>query len=160
MSTTAARTRTLAAFLKRLGGLDLQSFRGRLILQKTVYLLQAFGFYLGYRYNWYLYGPYSPDLTKDAFSIVESFGEAKPVAFTDPSLEQRFQAFVKFLGSKKADAEWLELVASIHFLSKLYPDWSHTQVLEKVKKKQPYFTAQRAEEALSYLRGHTLISQA
>src|SRR5437762_1233304 len=47
----------------------LNSFDDRLILQKSVYLAQAAGIQLGYHFQWYLRGPYSPMLTKDAFAI-------------------------------------------------------------------------------------------
>src|SRR5438445_12999592 len=50
--------------------LDVTTFRDRLILQKTLYLLQNAGVHLGYRFRWYLRGPYSPDMTAGAFGIV------------------------------------------------------------------------------------------
>ena len=39
------------------------SFDDRLICQKKIYLLQSLGTNLGYTYNWYVRGPYSPALT-------------------------------------------------------------------------------------------------
>ena len=49
--------------------LDLADFNRRLVLQKTVYLVQAAKVDLGYTFRWYLRGPYSPGLTRDAFSL-------------------------------------------------------------------------------------------
>jgi len=49
--------------------LDLSSFDQRLILQKTIYLVQAANVDLGYSFHWYLRGPYSPALTRDAFGV-------------------------------------------------------------------------------------------
>src|SRR6266446_6722845 len=49
--------------------LRLDLFDDRMALQKTIYLCQQAGVHLGYRYNWYLRGPYSPDLTRDAFEL-------------------------------------------------------------------------------------------
>jgi len=49
--------------------LDLSSFDRRLALQKLVYLFQQAGVHLGYSYNWYLRGPYSPALTEEAFNL-------------------------------------------------------------------------------------------
>ena len=40
-----------------------ESFDDRLICQKKIYLLQSLGTNLGYTYNWYVRGPYSPALT-------------------------------------------------------------------------------------------------
>lgn len=48
----------------------LSSFDDSLILQKAVYLAQAAGVDLGYFFHWYLRGPYSSALTRDAFSMV------------------------------------------------------------------------------------------
>jgi len=45
--------------------LDLRKFDHRVILQKTIFLLQMKGMDMGYRYGMYLRGPYSPDLTRD-----------------------------------------------------------------------------------------------
>ena len=48
----------------------LDSFADRLTVQKSVYLAQAAGVQLGYQFHWYLRGPYSPTLTRDAFGVV------------------------------------------------------------------------------------------
>src|SRR5262249_50155808 len=53
----------------------LNIFSDRLILQKAVYLAQAAGVQLGYSYNWYLRGPYSPALTRDAFAVVAELNQ-------------------------------------------------------------------------------------
>ena len=50
--------------------LSVDTFDDRLILQKAVYLLQSAGIRMGYRFRWYLKGPYSPDMTADAFALV------------------------------------------------------------------------------------------
>jgi hypothetical protein len=42
-------------------------FVERLVIQKSVCVLQFAGVNLGYRFHWYLHGPYSTDLTSDAF---------------------------------------------------------------------------------------------
>ena len=46
-------------------------FDERLICQKKVYLLQSLGTNLGYTYNWYVRGPYSPALTTYVYSNLE-----------------------------------------------------------------------------------------
>lgn len=53
--------------------INLGEFRSRLILQKFVYLMQEFGFDLGYPFGWYIRGPYSPSLADDAFRHLEVF---------------------------------------------------------------------------------------
>jgi len=47
---------------------DLEDFGSRLRVQKVVYLMKATGSGLPYDFNWYLRGPYSPDLARDLFA--------------------------------------------------------------------------------------------
>lgn len=47
----------------------LTNFDDRLIIQKAVSIIQAAGVNLGYDFHWYLRGPYSPALTRDAFDV-------------------------------------------------------------------------------------------
>src|SRR5205809_136660 len=62
----------LKLFLEELGvspGIDTLDDRKR--VQKAVYLGQRAGVDLGYRFGWYLLGPYSPALTRDYYSLAE-----------------------------------------------------------------------------------------
>jgi uncharacterized protein YwgA len=159
---TAALSRralVLGGLLRRVGNFNMmRSFRDRLIFQKTTYLLQAFGVYLGYGFSWYIYGPYSPSLTKDGFSILPVYPSIAPFHFSSPEAEQRFEKFVSFLGSHKNDAIWLEAVASVHSLRKLYPNLSQDEIVGRVATKQPYFSRRDAELAWSSLRSASLIA--
>lgn len=132
-----ARQSTLGGVLARIGKFSLDSFQDRLKLQKTVYLLQAFGIFLGYNFNWYLYGPYSPGLTRDAFDMAPGLAEFKPLRFSDLEVEQRFDQFLRFIFEKKHTPEWLELVASIHMLRQMYPERSKEEIFERMAIKQP-----------------------
>lgn len=145
----------MVAIVRRVSEIDLSRFADRLILQKTVYFLQLFGFFLGYRFSWYLYGPYSPDLTKDAFAV--EFDSVELAAFSDTTAEQRFDTFLRFLGTKKRDPAWLEALASLHCLAQLYPTWSEQQVRDLVLKKQPYFTEELVTAALQHLKAARLV---
>src|SRR5207253_2671703 len=97
------------ALLRYLNVFDSSSFTGRLIIQKTVYLLQVFGFALGYRFSWYIYGPYSPDLTRD---VMETGAGAEPLAFNKLRLTEQannrlkeFRAFVDPVGGDPLQLE-------------------------------------------------------
>ena len=48
-----------------------ENFDDRLICQKKIYLLQSLGTDLGYTYNWYVRGPYSPSLTNYIYNNLE-----------------------------------------------------------------------------------------
>lgn len=129
----------LNGLLNRMGNFDpfqyQNDFDKRLILQKAIYLLQAFGLNIGYRYSWYLRGPYCPDLTKVAYSVANDYDPHAFSKFCDAQDEERFCEFLRFLGDKKDDQEWMEVTASIHFLAKLYGEQNEQLVFDKIHKK-------------------------
>lgn len=97
------------------------SFPDRLILQKAVYLAQAAGVDLGYHYNWYLRGPYSPALTRDAFAIAAEIGEGVDDSHgcnLDPVSTGRLgqlRELIERIPQQDLPAK-LELLASVRFL--------------------------------------------
>lgn len=114
----------LALVLSALGvPLNLDSFNKRLTVQKKVYLTQLMGVDLGFRFGWYLRGPYSTGLTETAFALIDdiSTGDRE---FDKYSLHTETARKVKkantlctppdnFQGS---DEDWIELLASLHYL--------------------------------------------
>lgn len=95
------------------------TFASRLVLQKVMYLAQEHGFRLGYHFSWYLRGPYSRQLTADAFAVVSAVDsradESKQWTLDEGS--QRVLAKVTALWKDRGlSAAWLELLASVHFL--------------------------------------------
>ncbi len=128
--------------------------------QKTVYFLQVFGFYLGYRFSWYLYGPYSPALTKDGFELRGFIDKMSEAGFPETEPEQKFQEFLRFIQPFKDNPRELELLASLHFLHTLEPKPTRQQIIERVKAKQWYFSSAKAEAAWTYLRKFNLVGPA
>lgn len=87
------------------------SFDDRLVLQKVVYLMQRKGFQIGYSYRWYLRGPYSSELTKDAFAVVDWPEIATGRVLTGPANEFIDKIVEPPEGISEVD--WLELVATV-----------------------------------------------
>lgn len=101
--------------------LYLEYFNERLIIQKAVYLAQAAGIQLGYYYRWYLRGPYSPTLTRDAFALKAELQEGDDPSerwkLDDESLKVAKRVARLIPAGDSADvAHKLELMASAHFL--------------------------------------------
>ena len=100
---------------------QIRTFRDRLIMQKAVYLAQAAGVNLGYYYQWYLYGPYSPSLTRDEYAIAADISagldESEGWNLDDIS-SQRLERIRDIFAEPDRDklAQKLELLASVHFL--------------------------------------------
>jgi uncharacterized protein YwgA len=149
----------LGSIIKRIDNFDMDTFKGRLILQKRVYFLQTFGVYLGYNFSWYIYGPYSSELADDGYKLTACYKDIPQAVFANAEIEKGFEAFLSFLGDKKNDAEWLELLASIHFLKRLYTKESKTQILERVRKKQEYFNEKMCENGWMFLVKQGLIKE-
>ena len=115
---------------------DMASFSNRLRLQKIVYLLQeAAGINLGYAFSLYSYGPYSAELTKDAFQITD-FDKVDKVGFEKPEVENKFKSFLRKLGNRKNDDNWLEIATSIHLIKKLYPSKTKVEIISIIENKR------------------------
>lgn len=137
-----------------LGDLSISDLPSRKILQKKTYLLQLTGIDLGYRYNWYLYGPYCPALASDTFALRDEARYDKE--FENYELNCRT---IEKLGLLKdiaklpqssgiAEPEWLELLASLHYLKHIayWPrknDPQFEEVFEKLKESKPHFKDKR-----------------
>lgn len=97
----------------------------RVTLQKAIYLAQAAGVPLRYRYNWYVMGPYSPDLTRDYYALHEQPQEdletGRSMALREPfasTIERLSPAMGVPSDVQLNQSEWLELLASVHYLRK------------------------------------------
>jgi hypothetical protein len=113
----------LKLFLDALGvPFKIDKVEARKTIQKAVYLGQETGADMGYRFNWYRMGPYSPALTRDYFKLDEAIKAGVPVGDRrlHPALVDRLgslaEVFKKPRGFSRSQADWLELLASLHFL--------------------------------------------
>ncbi len=106
----------VVAFLSRITTPSLAQFDDRLKVQKLVYLAEEMGADFGFTFGWYAKGPYSPSLTRSVFSIANEDGsfniEPRKLSQSDKLLLEKM---VSFLGKKKDDVSYLELVASVWY---------------------------------------------
>ncbi|MDQ3692301.1 MAG: hypothetical protein M3464_01560 [Chloroflexota bacterium] len=96
------------------------------MIQKAIYLAQLSGVDLGYRFGWYLKGPYSQDLTRDYFRLSEANAletSNEQGANLREDVENRLLQVKPLLNIPDDVAlpqeDWLELVASLHYLRKV-----------------------------------------
>lgn len=139
----------LALYLQELGvSENIDNKANRLKLQKAVYLGQAAGVNLGYRYSWYLNGPYSTDLTRDYYKLAEHLQAGEQIApyvLRDDfkaSLEPVRQlmnlpaSFTPTPDIGNPQASWLELLASLDYSRRILR-MSEAASAEYVSKEKP-----------------------
>lgn len=122
----------LNSYLTELGVAPrIKTLNDRIRVQKGIYLAQAAGADLGYDYNWYLHGPYSPELANDYYKLSEAIFMNKIPPATEqspttngPKLKDSYVTTLRSLAAiisppqdfDRTQEDWLELVSSLHFL--------------------------------------------
>lgn len=129
-----------------------QYFQDRLLIQKATYLAQQAGLNLGYRYNWYLKGPYSPGLTRDAFALAENPDIGGTFKLADSVAERLARVALVSEpppGTELSRDQWLELLASLHYLVKQL-NKNENEALAIIRRSKPNLAPHvpRAREAL------------
>ena len=149
----------LAAILNDIGNFDMSNFKGRLTLQKTVYLLQSFGLDLGYKFVWYIHGTYCPLLANDGFAIEEIASRMPriPIEFEAERAQRRYAEFKEFLANKKDDPAMLEISSSICYLDGYGIE--KDRILEFVENKKAKFRLEQCQEAWRDLERYGVVGR-
>ena len=146
--------------------LKVDEFDDRLILQKTIYLVQAKGIHLGYYYKWYLHGPYCSSLTKDLYAI-DTEGDYADEECGRWNLDEESSKRLGELASLFSEsdtrklADNLELLASVHFLveRKQVPGGNAKQIRRILKRYEKTFSLEQIRQALGDLRKYVLLEK-
>jgi len=137
------------------------SFDDRLICQKKIYLLQSLGTDLGYSYNWYVRGPYSPILTNYVYNNLDLLSSSNFEGYTLSETAERNVSIVNSLiDSKKADLGevfWYELLASLLYIIKNKKSWNVddndlSSLFSTLIRFKPQYNKEQCEYALSVLK--------
>jgi len=160
-----ANKNKLWGYLEEISDIDIKTFDDRKKLQKTVYFLQKMGLNMGYKFGWYIHGPYSSDLTKDAF---EYYSQKETLDTTEspeilPFEKEILEKITKFFGNSKDDPDMLEILASLDFIhnTAYIPDVEEMNkdvVLTQLKKLKPNkFKNQDIESSWNKLVQYNLV---
>ena len=146
---------------------DTSSFPKRKELQKVVYLGQRVGVDLNYRYGWYVYGPYSPELTKDYYQLAELQKEDRASVLEEvgcyalsPDYIEKLKV-IRPITEEYAEAglekkeDWVELLASYDFLRER-SRMDHEATLGKLNEAKPHLV-QYVDVAVEALRKANLL---
>ena len=138
------------AYLENLGlSGDMESFSNRKRIQKIVYLLRQFGADLDFSYNWYIHGPYSPELTKVLFNPSDDNQGETRVSITKSELQVINNAR-NFLGQDFYSVDSLELIVSLIYLLRNGAENridSKEKIIVYLREKKPHFTTEQVEDA-------------
>ncbi len=136
---------------------EINNFQARKDFQKAVLLGQSLsGVDLGYRFNWYLHGPYSPELARDYYQLAEAieFGDKE---YENHSLRDSVRGKLDrirslFVVPRKVQlqqSDWLELLASWHYLRSI-SKYDKDKALKTITRTKCHLAqyVEAAEEAL------------
>ena len=143
----------------------IDGFMDRLIMQKAVYLAQAAGVNLGYYYQWYLYGPYSPSLTRDEFAVAMDISAGLDESEgwkLDESSSRRLERIKAIFLEPERDklARKLELLASVHFLidREQVSTVDNNRITTTLSRFNKNFSDEEVKEALMELKHYGLLA--
>lgn len=141
---------------------EIDTIDDRKRVQKAVYLGQLTGVDLGYRFGWYLLGPYSPALTRDYYALAEALvldGNDIQGKALHPAIRERLHQVLPLMKTpgnvRLSQEEWLELVASYHYLRSVRK-LSRPEAMEILEAQKPAL-APLAEAAISQLNNVDLL---
>ncbi|MDX2142000.1 MAG: hypothetical protein SFV19_01480 [Rhodospirillaceae bacterium] len=111
----------LKLFLDELGqDSSIASMKDRKRIQKAMYFGNL-AVDLGYRYSWYLMGPYSTNLTRDYYDLSEALETDKIDKSLNDNVKAKLAQIKPLLTPPRGvdGVDWLETVASVHYLQKV-----------------------------------------
>jgi uncharacterized protein YwgA len=146
---------SVISLLNKYGVWGMNKFDNRITLQKAVYMAQQVGVkgLDKYQFSWYLYGPYCPELTKEAFELKD---KSIDCCASNGGDIKKLEDILR--NEKIADPVWMEVIGSIHFLKRIYPEKTQEEIIGMVEKKQPYIKRQICLEAWTQLEKFKLIA--
>lgn len=115
------------------------SKRDRLIMQKGIYLSQIAGANLGYWFNWYINGPYSPALADDYYEAQSKVALLAGYRASD-GLREKLAPVKKLIMEKPEEAElvdWMEALASLDYMQRVQHKAPNV-VIEACLKEKPH----------------------
>lgn len=141
------------------------NFDDRLICQKKIFLLQSLGTDLGYIYNWYVHGPYSPALTNYVYNNLDvlatnDFSEYKLSESAERNIDS-VNILVEDRRSDLSEASWYELLASLLYIINNRQSWGiepeNSAIVDALIKQKPQYNVSQCNDAFTTLRKYGFI---
>ena len=148
--------------------IKIDSFDSRLISQKKIYLLQSLGTDLGYSYNWYVRGPYSPALANYLFSNLDvlekiDYSQYKLSKNAEDNIEKINKLGEDLKDTSLSLAKWYELLASLLYIKKNKLSWkldgTEKSLFDTLYKEKPQYTEAQCRCAFETLRNYGFLKE-
>jgi hypothetical protein len=155
----------LSRVLDEVDGETFSTLEGRITFQKRIYLVQALGLDLGYRFTWNQYGPYSGELAQDGAVLstsrdeVRDHGSILRLRESARALFSQLRELQEQRPPELSETAWLELLTSVHFLAterggvKSVRSVDVNAFLEQVVALKPYFALEQVLQAWNRIEG-------
>ncbi len=116
-------------------------FKKRMKMQKCIYLAEQFGLNVGdYEFTWYKHGPYSQRLQDEVYS--DNRKPSSELMYSDYALSVIKK--IKYMiekshseGFEYSEEQWLECLASVHYLNRMYRG-NKQKTVEELMKRKPH----------------------
>lgn len=134
-------------------------------MSEKMYLLQSLGTDLGYKFDWYVRGPYSSSLTNYVYNNLDVLRSNDFEKYKlSESAEKNVSVVNSLVGYKKADlgeVSWYELLASLLYIIKNRESWkvddNNLSLFSTLVKFNPKYNNEQCEYALSVLKSNGFV---
>lgn len=130
-----------------------ECFQNRFRIQKYVFLAGMYGLNLRFRYNLYIYGPYSRDLAKEYYKIANDRDRMYSQADSSPPQGLQSGDFLGIVNGK--DQDWLEIATTLLDMYARFP--KRGDLVESVRRIKSGFTYGFISNVLDGLVGINLV---
>lgn len=128
---------------------DVKSFENRIVMQKSICLLDLMGVKTGYKFGMYLRGPYSPALTR---AIFEKAGEFEKWAVNGNLRAEELEKAAQVAREVGLKASRLEIAATYAYLvceEKKRPG----EALDSLRRAKPFYSLTEVVSAINAAKG-------
>ena len=128
---------------------DYGSFGKRMKMQKGIYLIEQFGLNIGeYDFSWYKHGPYSQRLQDDMYE--ESSRKSTELRYSEYAIYiigriKEIVGVAKEKGFKYNLEQWMECLASVHYLNRVFQG-NKEKTLQQLVERKPHLNELTANE--------------
>lgn len=111
----------------------------RIKIQKIIYILKSMGTDYGYKFSWYLRGPYSSSLANDCYKLAKD----KKIIITRYALNKNerknIKKLIELLGTTLKNSNKTELLVSLLFLREEY-SYVEDELVTQLEIRKPYYS--------------------